>query len=268
MSPSPLLHPRRRDRRSWPSLRAIWALILREMSASYGRSPGGYLWAILEPVGGIALLTLVFSLTFHAPPLGGSFALFYATGLLPFMLFSDVQAKTANALSYSRALLAYPAVSFLDALIARFVLNTMTKLLVSYLVLGGCLLLLDTRTRPDLPVILEAYALCALLSFGVGMLNAYLFLRWPVWQHGWSMLMRPMFIVSGVFFLIDSLPRWVSDLLWFNPLTHVIGRLRAGVYPGYRPDYISLPYLIGISLICLALGLLLLRRSFRDLLAR
>ena len=254
--------------RSLPGLRAIWALILREMSSSYGRSPGGYLWAFLEPLGGIALLTLVFSFTFHAPPLGSSFALFYATGLLPFMLFSDVQAKIAHALIYSRALLAYPAVSFLDALIARFVLNTLTKLLVSYAVLAGCLLLLDTGARPDLARILEAYGLGALLALGVGVLNCYLFIRFPVWAHGWSILMRPMFIVSGVFFLIDHLPEPVARLLWFNPLVHVIGRLREGIYGGYRPDYLSPSYVAGVSLICLALGLALLRKSYRDLLAR
>ena len=50
-------------RRRLASARAIGALILREMSSSYGRSPGAYVWAILEPVAGIALLSLVFVLT-------------------------------------------------------------------------------------------------------------------------------------------------------------------------------------------------------------
>ena len=36
--------------RRFASFRAIGALILREMATSYGRSPGGYIWAILEPV--------------------------------------------------------------------------------------------------------------------------------------------------------------------------------------------------------------------------
>ncbi|QPZ92673.1 ABC transporter permease [Thioclava electrotropha] len=254
--------------RSFPALRAIGALILREMSASYGRSPGGYLWALLEPIGGVALLTLFFSLTFHAPPLGASFALFYATGLLPFMLFSDVQSKVANALTYSRALLAYPTVSFVDALIARLALNALTKLVVSYLVLHGCLLMFDTRASPDPLRIFEAAGLAVLLSFGIGTLNCYLFLRAPVWQQIWSILMRPMFLISGVFFLTDQLPRWAVDTLWFNPLVHVIGYLRRSFFPTYQPDYLSAFYVIGVSLVALALGLLALRRSYRVLLAR
>ncbi|OWY14307.1 sugar ABC transporter permease [Thioclava sp. F34-6] len=254
--------------RSFPALRAIGALILREMSASYGRSPGGYLWALLEPVGGIALLTLFFSLTFHAPPLGASFALFYATGLLPFMLFSEVQSKVANALTYSRALLAYPTVSFLDALIARLVLNALTKLIVSYLVLQGCLLIFDSRASPDPLRIFEAASLAVLLSFGIGTLNCFLFLRIPVWQQIWSILMRPMFLISGVFFFTDHLPTWAADVLWFNPLVHVIGYLRHGFFPTYEPDHLSAPWVIGVSLVALAIGLLALRTRYRDLLAR
>ncbi|MEL6475009.1 MAG: sugar ABC transporter permease, partial [Pseudomonadota bacterium] len=37
----------KRQRRRFASLRSIIALMLREMATSYGRSPGGYLWAVL-----------------------------------------------------------------------------------------------------------------------------------------------------------------------------------------------------------------------------
>ncbi|MDJ0823602.1 MAG: sugar ABC transporter permease, partial [Paracoccaceae bacterium] len=50
MSPPPTLPPRPAyRRRRFATARAVMALMLREMSTSFGRSPGGYLWAILEP---------------------------------------------------------------------------------------------------------------------------------------------------------------------------------------------------------------------------
>ena len=67
--------------------RAIGALVLREMATTFGRSPGGWLWAVAEPVAVIALLSFAFSLAFRSPSLGTSFPLFYATGYLPFLLF-------------------------------------------------------------------------------------------------------------------------------------------------------------------------------------
>ena len=56
--------------------RIIVALILREIGTSYGRSPGGYIWALAEPVLGIALLTAIFSIGFRIPPLGNNFSIF------------------------------------------------------------------------------------------------------------------------------------------------------------------------------------------------
>lgn len=34
------------------TFRTVMAMVLREMTATYGRTPGGYIWAIIEPVGG------------------------------------------------------------------------------------------------------------------------------------------------------------------------------------------------------------------------
>ena len=52
--------------RSFPTLRAISALILREMATAHGRIRGGYLWAVAEPVAAVTLLVLVFSVAFES----------------------------------------------------------------------------------------------------------------------------------------------------------------------------------------------------------
>ena len=49
--------PQRVLTRRFATPRTILALMLREMSARYGRSPGGYLWALLEPLGAILILS-------------------------------------------------------------------------------------------------------------------------------------------------------------------------------------------------------------------
>jgi len=260
--------PRQQKRRPFATLRAQVALMLREMSTSYGRSPGGYLWAILEPVAGIALMTLVFSALFRTPPLGINFPTFYATGMLPFTLFNTVHNKVSQSLLYSRQLLAYPTVTYLDAILARFVLNTMTEVMVAYIVLTGCLTLFETRTTLDLPVIVEGFALVAVLALGVGTLNCYLFTRFNVMQQVWSILMRPMFIISGIFFLYETIPVQYQGILWWNPLIHITGMVRSGFYASYDANYASPTYVLTISLSCLALGLVLLRRHHRDLLTR
>ena len=247
--------------------RAVGALMLREMTTTHGRVPGGYLWAVAEPLAGIALLSVIFAIGFHAPALGTSFPLFYATGLLPFLAFSDITGKLAQALNFSRPLFAYPAVSMFDAILARFLLAALTQLAVASLLLGGILFLSETRATPDLGTLAQAAGLLAALSLGVGAMNCLLIGVMPLWQRVWSIVMRPMFLISGVFFTYQSIPLPWRDLLWWNPLIHVTGLVRRGLYPGYDASYASPTYVLALGLTVALLAGLGLRRWHRDILS-
>ena len=250
------------------TLRAVFALVLREVSTTYGRSPGGYVWAVLEPAAGIALLTLIFSAGFRSPPLGTNFALFYAAGLLPFLMYSDISGKLGQTLQFSRALLAYPRVTFLDALMARLLLNTLTQLLVHGLVLGFILVVQRPETTFDMSKIALAYVMLLSLAFGVGTLNCFLTLAYPVWQTAWAVLNRPLFLISCIFFNFEIVPHPYVDYLWFNPLVHVVGMMRDGFYPFYQPTYVSVMYPIALGGGLALTGLFFLYRYHRDILDR
>lgn len=252
--------------RSFKTSRTIAALVLREMQTTYGRSPGGYLWAVLEPVGAVAILSIVFSVAFSAPALGSNFPLFYATGYLPFMAYADLAAKIGQSIRFSRPLLAYPAVSYIDTILARFILNALTHILVFYIVMSSIVFFFDLRVILTYPAILNAIAMAVSLGLGVGTLNCFLLTRFPIWERVWALIMRPMFIASAIFFLFDSIPEPYSDYLWFNPLIHVVGEMRRGFYATYDADYVSAIYSYSFALICFFFGLVLLGRYHRVLL--
>jgi len=254
--------------RRFAAVRTVLALILREMSTRYGRTPGGYAWAVLEPLGAILVLSLGFSLVMRTPPLGTSFILFYATGYMPFDLYQTLSNTVARAVNFSRPLLRYPAVTWLDAVLARFLLNSLTGILVTLLLLTGILMVAETRTVLDLPPMVEAMALAMLLGLGVGMLNCVLMGLFPLWEMIWSIATRPLFLASGIFFLYDTLPPLAQDILWYNPLMHITGLMRTGFYPTYTASYISHVYVVGVSLTLLAMGLILMGRYHRDILNR
>ena len=252
--------------RPFATSRATTALILREMSSTYGRTPLGYLWAVLEPVVGIALLTAIFSLGFKSPPLGTNFAIFYASGLIPFMMYMDISGKVMDSLRFSQRLLIYPRVTFMDALMARFILNLLTQLMVAYFLFTGMVMFLDTRTSPDLIKIATGLVMAAALALGIGSLNCFLTGMIPSWLRVWAILNRPLFLISCIFFVYETVPEPYRSILWYNPLVHVVGQMRSGFYPYYDAPYVSLEYVFGISLICFALGTVLLRRYARDIL--
>lgn len=109
-------------------MRIIVALMLHEMATTYGKSAGGYVWAVLAPVLGAALLSVIFSL--------------------------------------------------------------------------------------------------ALLAVGMGTLNCYLVTAFPVWERIWHILMRPLFLMSGIFLTFAMMPTQAQNFLWFNPLIHCGGLMR------------------------------------------
>lgn len=256
--------------RRFKTIRTILALMLREMSTTYGRSPGGYVWTIVEPIGGIALFSIVMvvGLRIRSPGLGINFPLFYATGVLPLMFYQQGASMVARALNFSNALLSYPGVTYIDAILARFFVNLLTHLLISYLIFGGIIVLFETRAVLDLVPIMAALGMAALLGLGVGCLNAYLFATFPLWDTIWGILTTPLFLLSTIFFTYESLPAVGRAVLWYNPLVHIIGILRRGFYPTYDAAWASPLYVLLFSLICLVFGLLLLRRYHLDILNR
>ena len=254
--------------RRFGASRTVLALLLREMSTTYGRSPGGYLWAVVEPVAVIVMLSLAFSLLLRTPSLGTSFILFYATGYLPLKLFRDLADRTAKAVRFSRPLLTYPKVTYMHAILARFLLQLLTQLMVFAIVFGGILLILDTRAAIDVPPILLSILMSAVLGLGVGAMNCFLMGIMPLWERLWSILTRPLLFVSCVFYTLDELPPKLQDVLWFNPIVHNVAVMRMGFYSTYDPLYVAPAYVFGIGLVLLAFGLLLLRRYHLDLLAK
>lgn len=256
----PAALPKRVQTRPFATPRTIFALILREMSTRYGQSPGGYLWAVLEPLGAILLLAFGFSLLTHHPALGTSFMLFYATGYLPFSLYQSVLNTVSRSLAFSRPLLMYPAVTWMDALIARAILNILTGVMVTYLLLTGIFAFSETHAVLNIGPILLATTMAALLGIGVGSMNCLLIGVFPAWETIWSIISRPLFLASGILILYEHLPRTAQSILWYNPLLHITGEMRRGFYPMYAPDYVSPSFVILLSLGLIAFSFVLLQR--------
>lgn len=246
--------------------RATLALMLREMSTRYGRSPGGYVWAVLEPLGAVIVISVALQFLIRVPPLGTSFLLFYASGYLAFYLYNTLQQHISLALTFSKPLLMYPAVSWIDAVLARFALNTLTGFGVVAIAMTGIIWWSETNLSLDLSAILGSLAMMAALGLGHGTLNCALVGLFPAWAQIWGILSRPLLVAAGVFFIVEDLPQNAQDVLWWTPWIHATTLFRQGVYQTYEPDFVSLTLVALWALIPLFFGLLLLRRHRQDIL--
>lgn len=246
-------------------MRTILALLMREMSTTYGRSIIGYLWAILEPAAGIMLLTLVFSMALRSPPIGTNFALFYASGMLPYMAWMAIHQRVATAIRFSKPLLFYPGVTYIDAILARVLLNAITQLMVFLVVMGGIILFYDLDVILDVSAISLGLLMALALATGIGTLNCYLMWASPLWDKVWSVITRPLVLLSCVIFTYDTVPEPYQSWLWWNPLVHLVGQTRSGVFVTYDASYVSPLYVFSISLVTFCLGLVFLNSHYRDI---
>lgn len=252
--------------RKYKTARTVAALLLREMSTTYGRSPGGYLWALLGPIAGIGMLSFIFSAGFRNPPLGSSFSLFYASGFLPFAFYNDLAQKIASAIQFSKKLLSYPSVTYFDAILARFLLSTLTNLLVLIIVLTGIVVLQELNPIIEPNHVINSVLMAMSLGIGIGTLNCFMASMSPLWWQAWSIINKPLFLLSGIIFMIDDIPAPYDKYLAYNPLVHVVGEMRRGFYPNYTGEYIDPIYVYFVSAVTFAVGLLLLNRFNRTIL--
>lgn len=259
--------PQAQPARHFKSSRTVLALTLREIDTSYGRSPGGFLWAVLEPIGAITLFTLVIALglKLKSPSIGSNFMLFYATGFLPYTLFMQMNSRIAKSLRYSKQLMKYPRVTFIDAIIGRFVVFLTTHLIVFYILMSGIHFFFKIDVYLDFNAISLAILMAATLGLGVGCINCFLMSLFPLWENFWTMLTRPLLLLSTVIYIFEEVPWVYQDVVWYNPLIHIIGMMRRGFYPQYDAAYSTPIYVFSIALVCLSLGIIFLYRWNREL---
>ncbi|WP_331376778.1 ABC transporter permease [Sinorhizobium chiapasense] len=245
--------------------RVTAALIVREMSTRYGSKPGGYLWAIFDPVAHVAMMTVIFQAIARMPALGLSFPLFFASGYLPFTFYQRMSSFMAGTMKANKTLLSYPVVSPFDAIISRFILQFMTDALVAAMILLMIIEFGGVAMPMYIAGMVQAAGVAAVLGLGIGTINIVMFARFPLYEQIFGIINRPLFMVSGVFFLPETLPNPFRDFILYNPLVHIIMWFRSGIYSEYRADGLDKGYVIEFALVCFALGLMLLTVSTREI---
>ena len=250
------------------TFRSILALILREFATNNANAFGGVLWAFVSPLASIIVATTVFSAGFKSPPVGDVFAIFYATGVVPFAMFSAVNGRLGNAIRENRKILRYPRISVMDCIISRLIFVVLIQTFVGLCIYVAILNMWNTKTVLDFGPILHAMSLAILLGFGVGSVNAYLFRVFPTWRHIWGIATTPLFLLSCVIYSYEQVPQPFDAWLIYNPLVHIVALSRTGFYHGYPAHHVEPLYPLAVGLVLSIIGLILLNQGRGKLLAR
>lgn len=235
------------------------ALFLRTAVARVSASRLAAFWILFEPVAFTVLLMLAFTFL-RVRHIGGiSTAVWIMAGVLSFITFRRAASEAMNAIGRSRSLFTYPQVRPADPVVVNAALEGFVMVLVSIVLLAGATLVGFDVVPADPLAVIEAMAGMWIFGLGYGMVNSVALVVWPPLGAVLSfMLLRPLYLLSGVIIPVTVLPYPYRDWLMMNPLVHGLEMARLGFAPHYRvPPQISIGYLYLWAVVIVFLGLAL-----------
>ena len=178
---------------------------------------------------------------------------------MPFKTFSKTVTQLSSGISANKALFAYRQVSPIDPIITRLMIELATFFIV-YMIILSVMAWLGLDVWPqDLLALITASFLLMSLGFGIALCMSSALLYWRDANKLLSMVMTPMFFISGILFCATMIPAKYWYLFSWNPIFHAIELSRDAFFASYTTPVGSWGYLALTSLSFVTVGLMLYR---------
>lgn len=236
-------------------IRVLIAIMLRDIRTRWVGNHFGMLLSLGWPLSHVLVLLIINTGIGRIAPYGDSAALWFATGVIPFMAFNYMARFIIMGIHYNKTMLVFPAVKVIDILMARAIVEVLsagTVILILMLIFWAWGI--DFMPRDPLQACF-ALAACMLLGLGIGVINSIIAAALPMWITGFALFTIIMWFASGVFFVPSALPEILRYPLSFNPALHGIEWMRSAYYEGYSGNLLDKNYILGFGVVCLFLGL-------------
>ena len=237
----------------------VWAaLFFRELDDA-GETALGVLMQFVEPIIMIFATCGIAWLIDRHPPFGNSMILFASTGVAPIYLFAHISMQSFAFPSQPSSLHRDFDIVLVRAFYAFF------KTTVAVIAMNALLYFTQTAEAlpSDLGLALTVWLIVATLALGVGLTNRSIVLAFPAWEHIYPAFARIVIHLSGVYYIIDTLPIFIRNWIWFNPLSHATTWFRLAFYPRFPHYTLSTSYLLTFTFAAACLGAIMQLR-FRD----
>ncbi|MDQ2773894.1 MAG: ABC transporter permease [Acidobacteriota bacterium] len=214
----------------------IWALAIKDLTIRYKRSVLGFLWALLNPMLLMIVLTVVFSKIM--PIAIAHYPVFLLSTLVPWTFFAQSLTYAVESIVGNADLIKKVAVPKVVFPVAA-VLSNLVNLLLSLIPLALIVLVLRHPfhwTWIFLPIPILALAIFT-MGFSFFFASANVFYRDIA--HVVQIVIQLWFYVTPIIYTLDVFSaqyRWMFKL---NPVIYVLNDFRMFVYYGQMPSLLS-----------------------------
>jgi ABC-2 type transport system permease protein len=229
----------------------IYQLVRRDIVTRYKRSVFGIAWTMLQPLGMMVVMTLVFSNLFQSVEGYPSYIL---SGLIAWTFFSQTTTAAIHQIVWGGTLLHriyLPRTSFAVSAIGTGVIN----LLFSLVPLIVIMLITGRPIQWSIIFVPVAMILLAAFALGVGLILSTLAIYFPDVTEMYQIILLAWMYVTPIIYPTEILPVayrfWITNL---NPMYHLIQIFRMPLYEGVLPGWIEIAIAGGVALVTLTLG--------------
>ncbi len=213
--------------------RVIFALMLRDIKSRWGSTPA-YVMTILWPLAHILILVSIWTALGRVAPYGESSVLWFSISMLPFMACTYAARFLLIGVLASKPLIAFPLIKITDILFSRIIIEILNSV-VLVLCIALWLWMLDVNSMPhDIQQAFLAFAVSIFMGLGMGIVNSLIGVVFHMWVTGFMLTTIVLWLTSGIMFDPNSLTSEYRELLYWQPIVHLVEWMREAYFPGYR----------------------------------
>lgn len=232
----------------------IAALFLREIQTRFGTKKLGYLWAVIDPMVKVIIFSAM-RLATGTNMQGIDLPVFLATGILTYNFFSALMTSSMTAFEGNRALFVYRQVKPVDTIFSRFFVEFLVMCATIILFISfGLYFGMDLSVK-NFNMVIVAILWLGIFGFALGLLFAVINTFYETFGKIISFISMPLFLLSGMFYTVDSLPPLAQELILYNPVVHFIEMIHGNYFRVLNTDYVDYTYMMWWTVIPLFLGL-------------
>ena len=211
----------------------ILQLIRRDLVSRYKRSALGVAWTMLNPLGTMLVMTIVFSQVFGRVP---DYPVYVLSGLVIWNLFSQSTNHSMASTLWGSGLfqkIFLPKTAFIVSSIGTGIVN-LTLSLVPLL-----LIMLITNVKIHLSIIILPLAILftAAFSLGIGLFLSTYCVVFPDIAEMYPIVLTAWMYMSPIIVPEDTLAKIANGLLLkANPMYYMVKIFRSAIYNGQFPD--------------------------------
>jgi lipopolysaccharide transport system permease protein len=245
----------------WQFRELLYFFVWKDVKVKYKQTTLGIAWAILQPLLGMVLFTIIFGKVAKLPSDGIPYPVFYYTALISWTYFSTALLMSSNSIvnnSYIISKVYFPRM-FLPA---GGVLSGILDLTIAIIIL--CCLLAYYGISLNLSIALLPLVFVPLMvfAFGAGLFLAALNVNFRDVRHALPFALQVWMFASPVVYPSSMFPEEYQWVLPLNPIAGIIETTRALIANGPIP-WKSLGISNCIVLFSLIIGIWYFRRTER-----